>query len=200
MACADGLRFSFRERMSGPFARGLDNPTIGAERGRAAGTVFVGDFTVTIDDLAACVAAPDHPARLGGTVSFDDLASKAPITDGSLQLYAADRETGMKRMEYRADFRGRDGAAYRLVAKKFIRPGRATIREQVTAHGRLTKLAEDGHEATVVAAGVLVFRVRDLPAFLWSMRAEGASRILGLRQFLGFARRELQTPVPVSPA
>lgn len=199
MASGEGLTFSFRERMSGPFALGLDNPKIGAERGRAAGTVFVGDFTVTIDDLAACVAAPNHPARLGGTVSFDDLASAAPITDGSLQLYAAERETGMKRMEYRAEFRGRDGAVYRLVAKKFIRPGRATIREQVTAYGRLTKLAEDGHE-TVVAAGVLVFRLRDLPAFLWSMRAEGASRILGLRQFLGFARRELQTPVPVSPA
>jgi hypothetical protein len=200
MADGHGLRFSFRERMSGPFALGLDNPTIGAERGRAAGTTFVGDFTVTIDDLAACVAAPNHPARLGGTVSFDDLASGAPITDGALHLYAADPETGMKRMDYRADFRGRDGAAYRLVARKFIRPGRATIREQVTAYGRITKLEPDGQEPTVVAAGVLVFRVRDLPGFLWSMRAEGASRILGLRRFLGFARRELQTPVPVSPA
>jgi hypothetical protein len=194
------VKFSFRERMRGPFARGIDNPRIGAERGRAEGTTFTGDFAVTIDDLAACVAAPDHPARLGGTVSFADLATDAPITAGSLHLYAADPETGMKRMDYRAEFRGRDGAAYRLVARKFIRPRRATIREQVTAYGRLSRLADDGGADTVVAAGVLVFRIRDLPSFLWSMRAEGASRMLGLRQFLGFARRELQTPVPVSPA
>lgn len=213
------VHFSFHERMVGPMARGVDNPRVGAERGRAEGTWFAGDFAVTIDDLAACIDAPDHPARLGGRVSFGDLAHEAVVTEGSLHLYVEDRETGMKQLRYRLGFRGRDGAGYRLDATKFIRPGRATIREQVTAYARLFRtpdvspksqlvgaagIAPGREEETaaasveqVVAAGVLVFRMRDLPAFLWSMRVMGDSRMAGLRLFLGFVRRELRTPVPV---
>jgi hypothetical protein len=176
-------------------ARGTENPLVGAERGRVEGTSFVGDFVVTIDDLAACIAAPDHPARLGGTVSFPGLADVTSVSEGSLELYAADPETGTKQMRYRVRFTGRDGADYRLEAIKFIRPRRATIKEQVTAYARL--YASDGTAAspTVVAAGIIVFRLRDLPAFLWSMRVEGGSRTLGLRRFLAFSRRELLTPV-----
>jgi hypothetical protein len=173
--------------------RGVDNPRVGAERGRGAGTHLVGNFVVTIDDLAACVAAPDHPARLSGSVSFADLAADAPVTAGALHLYVGDAETGMKQLRYRLTFPGRDGMVYRLEATKFIRPGRATVKEQVTAYARLFA----GDRSAVVAAGILVFRLRDLPAFLWSMRAEGATRNVGVRRFLAFARRELSTPVPV---
>jgi hypothetical protein len=185
-------------------ARGIDNPRVGAERGRAEGTWLVGDFVATIDDLDACVASLDHAARLGGRITFAGVAEGAPIADGALQLYVGDRETGMKQMRYRAAFTGTDGARYRLEATKFIRPGRATIREQVTAYARLFREppSSDGApgeaaDRSVVAAGVLVFRLRDLPGFLWSMRAEGATRVQGLRRFLGFSRHELATPVPV---
>ncbi len=175
-------------------ARGTENPLVGAERGRVEATHFVGDFVVTIDDLAACIATPDHPARLGGTVSFPGLADATPVSDGSLELYAADPETGTKQMRYRVGFTGSDGALYRLEAIKSIRPRRATIKEQVTAYSRLYACTAAG-TPTVVAAGVIVFRLRDLPGFLWSMRVEGGSRALGLRRFLAFSRRELLTPV-----
>jgi len=215
------IAFSFRERMVGPMARGEDNPHLGAARGGAQGTQLVGNFVITIDDLAACIAAPDHPARLSGTVSFVDLADETPITVGAINLYAADRETGLKQMRYRLGFRGMDGADYLLAATKFIRPRRATVKEQVTAYARLfvageqipeAPLAsparctvptgapigpEDGEAGRVVAAGILVFRLRDLPAFILSMRTEGASRAAGLLKFLAFSRRELTTPVPV---
>lgn len=194
-------------------ARGAANPRVGAERGRAEGTRLVGDFIVTIDDLAACIAAPDHPARLGGAVSFGGLGEDLPISEGRLELYAADPETGTKQMRYRVSFAGRDGARYRLEATKFIRPRRATVKEQVTAYARLYAVSAAGVAgdsaaplplaaageapggAQLIAAGVLVFRLRDLPAFLWSMRVEGGSRALGLRRFLAFSRRELFTPV-----
>jgi hypothetical protein len=182
----------FRERMAGPMARGLDNPHVGAEHGRGAGTRLVADFVATIDDLAACITAPDHPARLTGSVSFADLAADAPVTEGTLNLYAADVETRTKQLRYRLTFPGLDGAVYRLEATKLIRPGHATIKEQTTAYARL--FAVD--RSAVVAAGILVFKLRDLPAFLWSMRVEGGTWTAGVRRFLAFARRELATPVP----
>lgn len=197
VAVERGVSFSFRERMRGPMARGVVSPRVGAERGRVEGTQLVCDFVVTIDDLAACCAAPDHPARLGGTVSFEAVAMRAAISEGSLQLYVPDPETGFKQIRYRAAFQGRDGRPYRLEATKFIRPGRATVREQVTAYTRVLGAAEDGEG--VIAAGVLVFRLRDLLAFVGSMRADGLSRLAGIQRFLAFARRELATPVTVRP-
>lgn len=198
VAVERGVSFSFRERVRGPVARGVVSPRIGAERGRVEGTQLVCDFVVTIEDLAACFAAPDHPARLGGTVSFEPVAERAAISDGSLQLYVPDPETGMKHIRYRAAFQGRDGRSYRLEATKFIRPGRATVREQVTAYTRVLDTAEDA--GGVIAAGVLVFRLRDLLAFVVSMRVDGLSRLTGIQRFLAFARRELATPVTVMPA
>jgi len=173
-------------------ARGVDNPRVGAEHGRAAGTRLVGDFVVTIDDLAACVAAPSHPARLTGSVSFADLAADTPVTEGVLHLYVADVESGTKQIRYSLIFPGLDGGVYRLEATKFIRPGRATIKEQATAYARLFAVDRNA----VVAAGILAFRLWDLPAFLWSMRVEGGTRRAGVRRFLAFVRRELSTPVP----
>jgi hypothetical protein len=218
------LRFSFRERMVGPLARGLDNPRVGAERGRADNTWMTADLVATIDDLGACIAGPTHVAALAGRVSFDPIAADAEVRDGTLELYAGDPATGMKQIRYRFAFVGGDGHRYSVQATKFIRPGRATIREQVTAYARVFAAAPApaaaGAAATptiadvattasprdaagdaaptdeVVAAGILVFRVRDLPSFLWSMRVEGASRLAGLRHFLAFSRREISTPVP----
>jgi len=181
-------------------ARGVVSPRVGAERGTVERTWLAGKFAVVIDDLAACIAASDHPARLTGTVSFGPLTERATISDGSLHLYVPDSETGTKQIRYRATFPGGGGKRYRLEATKFIRPGRATVREQVTAYARI--LSADGttaEEPTVVAAGVLVFRLRDLPAFLWSMRVAGASRLAGIRHFVTFARRELTTPIATAP-
>jgi hypothetical protein len=188
-------------------APGLDDPRVGAERGRAENTWMTADQVATIDDLGACIAGPAHVAALGGRVGFEPVAIDAEVQDGTLELYAADPETGMKQIRYRFAFAGGDGRRYRVEATKFIRPGRATIREQVTAYARL--FAEPSHASQgsaaspdsaqmreVVAAGILVFRLRDLPSFLWSMRVEGAPRLAGLRHFLAFSRRELTTPVP----
>jgi hypothetical protein len=185
------IGFRFRERMAGPLAAGTDDPAAGAQRGRAAGTVFVADLRVAIDDLAACVRDPQHRARLDGTASFPGLATARPLRHGELQLYVADPAGGAKLMRYRFAFDGDDGAAYFLDGDKVLHTPGATLREQITLH---TRVHAGGPDGPVWGAGVLVFRWRDLPAFLWSMRAVGASRLHGLRLFLGFARRELATP------
>jgi len=192
MRATGTIGFSFRERMAGPLAAGTDDPVLGAARGRAARTQFVADLRVTIDDLAACIRDPQHPTRLQGTATFPGLASARPLHDGQLLLYVADPVNGTKLMRYRFGFRGDDGAEYFLDGSKVLHTPAAPTREQTTLYARVH--AGDQH-GPVWGSGVLVFRLRDVPAFVWSMRAVGVSRFEGLRRFLGFARRELAQPV-----
>jgi hypothetical protein len=195
---AHAIALSFRERLVGPVARGADTPRLGAARGRAEGTLLVADLTVTIEDLAACIVAPNHPARLAGRLSFAPLVRDAAFSDGTVELYVPDPETGMKRVCYRAGFVGDDGSPFRLEATTFIRPRRASVREQRTAFARIVTASspEKAGAETVAAAGVLVLPMRALPSLVWSTRARGATRVRGLRELLAFRRRELSTPVP----
>ncbi|MBI3783954.1 MAG: hypothetical protein HY270_11185 [Deltaproteobacteria bacterium] len=183
--------FCFRERMQGPLAAGVDDPKAGAAIGRRSATFFVADLKVSIDDLSACVRDPLHRARLNGTATFPGLATRQAIYDGELMMYVADPVAGAKLMRYQFGFRGDDGKAYFLDGTKIIHTPSASTREQVTLYTRIHETKPGG---PVWGAGVLVFRVRDLPAFLLSMRAANASRFRGLRTFLGFARQELATP------
>jgi len=191
-AGAAPIGFEFRERMAGPLSGGVDDPRGGAQRGRAAGTTFVADLHVSIADLAACMRDPQHAARLTGTATFPGLATAQPLHDGQLLLYVPDPASGAKLMRYRFGFRSDAGAEYFLDGRKVLHTPGASPREQVTLY---TQVREGGPDGPVWGAGVLVFRLRDLPPFLLSMRAIGASRLHGLRTFLGFARRELATPV-----
>ena len=186
------VSFRFRERMQGPLASGTDDPQTGAARGRAAGTHFLADLSVEIDDLARCVDDPCHKARLTGQATFPALATARPIRDGSLQMYVADPVTHTKLMRYQFAFDSDAGQSYFLEGTKFIHTPGPSAREQVTLY---TRIHAGDRGGAVWGAGILVFRLRDLPSFLLSMRAEGASRVEGLRQFLGFARRELNSPV-----
>ncbi len=187
------IGFHFRERMAGPLGAGSDDPLLGARRGRQTGALAVADLRVSIADLAGCVRDPQHRARLEGTFTCPGLATAQPLRDGELLLYVADGGDGCKRMHYRFGFRGDDGREYFLAGTKVLHTPGASVREQSTLY---TRIHTGGADGPVWGAGVLVFRLRDLPAFLWSMRAVGASRLRGLRLFLGFARRERATPVP----
>ena len=191
MADHNRIGFHFRERMIGPLSADTDDPRTGAERGRAAGTIFVADLRVSIDDLAACVRDPQHRAHLGGTATFPGLATAQPLLDGQLMMYVPEPTSGAKLMRYLFSFHSDDGRAYFLDGTKVIHTPGAPAREQVTLY---TRVHSGGPDGPVWGAGVLVFRVRDLPAFLLSMRADGASRLQGLWAFLGFARQELTTP------
>ena len=194
MTVSARIGFRFRERMSGPLAAGIDEPLTGAVRGRANQTVFVADLRVSIADLAACIRDPEHAARLDGTATFPGLATAQPIRDGRLLLYVPDPASGAKLMRYRFGFRSDAGADYFLDGAKVLHTPGASTREQVTLY---TRIHAGGPDGPLWGAGILVFRLRDLPAFLFSMRAVGASRLHGLRAFLGFARHELATPVTV---
>jgi hypothetical protein len=189
---ATPIGFEFRERMAGPLSAGVDDPRVGARCGRSAGTTFIADLRVSIPDLAACVRDPQHASLLTGTATFPGLATAQPLHNGRLLLYVPDPAGGAKLMRYRFGFHSDAGAEYFLDGSKILHTPGASPREQVTLY---TRVHEGGPDGPVWGAGVLVFRLRDLGPFLLSMRASGASRLHGLRTFLGFAWHELATPV-----
>ncbi len=188
------LGFRFRERMSGPVAAGTDDPRAGAERGRAQAQSCIADLEVSIADLGACVRDPQHRAVLGGSVTLTGVATRQPICDGCLRLYVPDAASGAKLMRYDFGFTGDRGDRYFLHGTKVLHTPRASTHEQVTLY---TRIHAGGPDGSVWGAGILAFHLRDLPAFLWSMRTVGGSRLHGLRTFLGFARHELATPVRI---
>jgi len=203
-------QFSFRERLSGPVALGVTTPRLGAHRGRVLDTRLVAELEVTVDDLGAELTGDGQAARLGGTIRLPGLTSGTAITDGTARLYATDAEVGMKLIRYDARFVGDDGVAYRLRATKFIRPGRGTIREHLTAYTRIVEatpvLDRDGASPTtassprtelVVAAGILKGGIRDLAALLWSVRAAGSSRLAAVSRLVALARRGASTATPI---
>jgi hypothetical protein len=179
------------ERLVGPVALGADTPRLGAARGGAA-------ILRAALELAIPASTDDvRTAGLAGTVSWGDVADHAPI-EGEVELFVPDPETGMKQIRYRAAFRARDGGRRRLEATTFVRPGRATWREQRRAYARVLAPASPdadglapGEPTVVVAAGILTLRLRDVPRLVWSAYAGGGARVFR------YLRRELATPVPM---
>ena len=172
-------------------ARGVADPKLAAAMGSARGTELSLDLDVQIDDLDACLADPRHRARLGGTVTLAGVADRAPIEEGSLEMYVPSRTDGAKLMRYRVRFRDKQGTPYLVRGKKVIRTPGPSVREQVTL---FTEILQGDDQGPLWGAGILVFRLQDLPAFLASMRADGSSRWAALWRFLQFARRELSQP------
>lgn len=156
------------------------------------------DFTVAIDDPAACAAGVAPTARLEGSVTFSPLADRTSIRDGTVVLGVEDAATGMRQIRRCAWFTGRDGASYRLEATTFVRPGRASRREHATAYARI--FAGDAADGPAIAAGVLVHSLRDLMTLLTSIDVAGVGRWAGLRRVAACARRVLATPVDRGPA
>jgi hypothetical protein len=187
----DVVTLAFRERLTGPVGCGTASPHEGAVRGRGDGSRLVLDLVVTIDDLVACVTAPDRPVRVAGRARGAVVGAAA--VEGAVRLSVADPEVGMKRSEYRLELRAADGRAYVLEATRFVRPRRATWHALATVYARLT--AADEAPGRALAAGVLAARLWDVPALLWSVRVTGGSYVAGLTRLLASARRELRTPV-----
>ncbi len=182
------IRFTFHERMLGPVAPGAQTPQEGAVLGRARGVTFVADLNVSIPDLSAFFADPRHAAELGGTVTCPGLASRRPVESGRLEMYVADPGQKAKLMRYTFRFCGDDGKPYCFEGIKILHTPLPSLRSQVTL---LSSIRCDRPDGPLWGAGILVFRLRDLPKFLASMRAEGLPRLQALWRFSRFAQREL---------
>lgn len=183
---------TFRETLSGFLAEAADHEA-GFRSGRLLGRAFAYHALVTIDDLAAFEADPDHPARLEGTVDFAPLGTSLPMRNGLMHLFVQ-REAG-RRILYRLPFEaGND---------RFVLLGEKRLRRRAGRWQEMTTLFADLHVADAegqpvgmpLARGILRVGVRDALVLPFTFRSPGnsvAGTARAALRFLWFASRQVR--------
>jgi cholesterol oxidase len=96
---SDGrLGFSFREMMSGGFAMGETDTAMGAQKGKA--TVLTMHGAITIDDLDAFIADPNHLGVLDVTMDWTPFGKGLPAPGGVFNLFSPSGNPQLKLMVY----------------------------------------------------------------------------------------------------
>jgi cholesterol oxidase len=164
-----GLAFTFREEMAGAVTVGATDPRAGAPQG--APIAF--SVRIDVDDLDRFIRVMDHEARLEGTVTFAPLGGTFPIRGGRFNLFRVDGATGQRRMTYAFQFTAADGRTYALRGHKDLHddPGFDAVADLTTLFTTLHAGEDEG--ASVYAAGILRFALKDLPALVASMTIPG---------------------------
>lgn len=92
------LGFTFREMMAGGFALGASDPKAGAEAGKSQPLTMHG--TITIDDLDAFIADPQHLGRLDVQMDWAPFGSAIPGPGGVFNLFSPTGDPKLKLMVY----------------------------------------------------------------------------------------------------
>ena len=167
------IGFTFDETMSGGFALGESDPQSGKDRGQLDGSELAMHATVSIENLDAFIADPNHLGGLTGRVDFTPFGSGIPAPSGVFNLFSPTSDPGLKLMVYELAFE-HAGKGYYLAGHKEVRDAAPTElwRATTTLYTRLHEGPDK--EAPVVAAGVLSLGVKQLMALVSTMRVTNA--------------------------
>ncbi len=170
----DCVGFSFTESMSGCIVPGETDPRRALTACRCPDNAVTFDVRVGIGDLGRFVRDPQHRAGLTGTISLACPTCTLEIRDGRLELFSVNPRTGARQIAYSFRFTTDDGQIYFFRGCKEIRhdPWRFDLLNGMTRLFATVYRGEDDH-APVHGSGVLRFRLRDVPAWLGSMQADG---------------------------
>jgi len=177
-----GLRFD--ETMSGAIMRGESDYREGEMKGRMAGEFLAMHATVTIDDMQAFIADPNHLGHLQGTIDYPPFGTAIACEGGRFNLFSPTDDPRMKLMIYELGF-SHQGKEYYLAGRKEVRddPGFDLWSDTTTLFTRL----HAGHDAqgAVVAAGILTLGMTDLARLVASMQVLGSDGITDKVETLG---------------
>jgi hypothetical protein len=177
-----GLRFA--ETMSGAVMQGESDYRTGERRGRMRGEMLAMHATVTIKDMQAFLADPDHEGELHGTIDYAPFASAIPCHSGRFNLFTPSDDARMKLMIYELAF-SHGGEDYYLAGRKEVRddPGFDLWSDTTTLFTRMH--AGSDRSGEVVAAGVLTLGVSDLMRLVASMEVLGGDGVIDKAETLG---------------
>lgn len=175
---------TFGEVMAGPFALGKTDPEAGRAQGETDGTRLIMTADVSIADLDAFIADPDHPGGLAGTVDFEPLGTGLRAREGIFNLFSPGGDPDLKLMVYELGFEV-DGRPYYLAGRKEVRDdaGFDLWSDTTTLY---TTLHDGGDKtAPVAGAGVLALGMRDLAELLSTLRVTGTDSPVEIAATLG---------------
>jgi hypothetical protein len=168
------IGISFRETMQGGFDLGPTDPATGEKQGQQAGSRMAMHAAITIDDLNAFIADPNHLGGLSGTLDLTPFGDGIPSTRGVFNLFNPTNDPQLKLMVYELGF-DHGGKSFYLAGRKEVRQDPITDLWKAT-----TTLYSQLHEGTdksspVVGAGILSLGVADLLDLVKTVQVTGAA-------------------------
>lgn len=169
----EALGIQFQETLSGGFALGTSDPERGLIEGKLTGCAMSIHNVITIEDLSAFYAHPDHPAELAATVDFMPFGQAIPTQPGSFHLFKPSESHQVKLMIYRFAFEWQQ-QPYFFEGKKFIHDGSSILKlweESTTLYSRLYRGTDES--GVVAGAGVLQISVLGVVDLIRSIQVTG---------------------------
>ncbi|GHE92538.1 GMC oxidoreductase [Streptomyces fumanus] len=184
----------FTESMSGHYTPLAEHPCAPPATGHAPSSLRCSArLTVTVDDVPAFLADPDHEARVDGWLDLPGHGGRRPLLDGRLALFPADDlGTGTGRtMEYRLSLTDGVGRGLLFAGRKQLTEGAPAglWRETTTLPFRLS--TRDGANGTA-ATGTLRLGPLDFARQLASFRVSGLGAPAAVGGFGRFFLRGLR--------
>ena len=174
---------TFSETMAGPFALDEQDPERGRATGARRGTRLTMNARVSIADLDAFVADPDHAGELAGSVDFAPLGVALTAHDGVFNLFSPSGQPELKLMVYELAISAA-GKPYYVAGRKEVRDDRGFDLWSDTTTLYTTLHQGAGKDGPVVGAGILGLGVRDLGDLLATVRVTGAGSPLEIAETL----------------
>jgi cholesterol oxidase len=173
------IGITFTETMKGHVSKGWtpSDDYIGAENaGQASNSRMEFKLDITMLDLDAFLASPQHTGKAVGTVIVDGFTPEigAPVSDGIFNLFVNGDEFYQRRMLYALPFIGSDRKPYLLDGFKDVRDhGHFDV---WGATSTLYSVIREGHshEGSVVATGIVKIHIPDFLRQLTTFKAIGA--------------------------
>jgi predicted acylesterase/phospholipase RssA len=187
---ASSRGFSFRERMTGPFALGQQEPAAALKRNTIGRTTLDLHLAINIRDLKAFIADTDHTAELVGTIHLSPFGMQLPCRRGFVKLFAPTASPAETRMIYQLGFR-HEGREYTLHGEKHVRKDAGFFelwKDTTTLFVRLHEGLDTS--GPVAGAGVAHIGPIELVRLVGSAYATGVSslpsRLSVMTRFSGF--------------
>ena len=198
---------SFTENMAGYVFEGTKNPKKGEKKGKANNNTISFDARIAVENVGKFINESNHEARLEGVLNYPPFGSAMKIEDGKFTLFVIDKDSDTKEMIYKFNFTSQTtGKRYYLYGVKEIERKLWDILDPLDPIKDMTTLFTtiyegDSEKGPIVAAGILRFKLTELPELISSMQAEAPSKA-GKRKavldFFGFALGELaETYLPL---
>lgn len=174
------LGIKFTEAMEGFFSLNVvDDYQTGAAQGNEEDSSLRFVVTVETDDLETMMTAPEHQARLFGTVTAPALAPESlTVTEGEFNLFVIDPDLPETRlMRYRMKLTTRAGKVYGIDGRKLIRKDTLTNLWHDVTTLYITIHAGACAEGPVIGKGILKILPKDLQHQLRTMKVTHATTL-----------------------
>lgn len=174
-ATLPGIQFT--ERMTGYFAKNVDDFETGFEQGEADDSPFSFVLTIGSDDLDGMLEDPEHRGSIIGTVqapalSNDDLS----VSDGIFNLFVEDmKDEDIRYMRYRMKLHSEEGNTYYFNGYKCLRDDPKFDIWEDTTTLFITVHNGGDEQAPILGKGILKIKPNDFRKQMTTMEATGVN-------------------------